>query len=178
MTEISIAPKNHQLLAPALNGAIDITTRQGRQALGLPEVMPATWLRLPPDKAGKLAEIIDIDLRPSSGIMVGKVVSPWPALSASLSAVTVEHKKLLETVAELKRAADVVSSMPNLHAETKAVLQAAQSALSKSAERITLAAERTKQAALIVAEHLIEAGWIKGPDNAEPKVDDNAPGLS
>jgi hypothetical protein len=141
----------------------DLTTIRGRQHAGLPEIMPVDWLNMPSDKTARLREVVDIDFTSSTGIAVGKVVSPWPAIAAALAVVQSEHVNITRTVNDMRRSAENLRSMPDLHKEALRSLQEAEMALLRSSTRLPSTTARTQEAMQVVADHLYETGVVVRP---------------
>lgn len=153
--------------------SIDLTALDGRRAAGLPEIMPIDWLQLAPSKAERLRSILDVDFTSSTGIRVGRSVSPWPLISAPLSAVEAEHKRSLGVVSDLRGSIARVKDMPSLYAEAAEALDKAEATLLKSTLRLPITHSRTQEAMDIIAEHLYEAGFVARPGanlHQEPEI--------
>jgi hypothetical protein len=147
----------------AMKSGLDLTDIEGRKAAGLPEIMPIDWLKLDSSKAEKLRAIADVDFTSSTGIRVGRSVSPWPLICAPLSAVEAEHNRSLSVVTDLRNSIGKVKDMPNLYAEAIEALDNAESSLLRSSQRLPITHARAHEAVAIIAEHLYEAGFVARP---------------
>ena len=147
----------------ALPVGVDLTNIKGRQNVGLPEIVPISWLRLDPVRAEQLKAIADVDFTSSTGMMAGRNVSPWPLLCASLAAVEAEHNRTMSAVVDLRTSVGKVKDMPMLYAEAVNALGQAEVALLKSSQRLPITFSRTVEAISLVAEHLYEAGFVARP---------------
>ena len=149
--------------ANSLRVDADLTAIEGRKAAGLPEIVPINWLSLNPARAEQLRSIVDVDFTSSTGMRVGRSVSPWPLICAPLAMVEAEHNRHLRQVTELRSSVDKVKDMPNLYAEVIEALDKAEKDLLQASQRLPVTHERAQRAMTIVAEHLYDAGFIARP---------------